>query len=59
MLTTTLVTPEDQQRLAGYLEQANRGEISKDLSFQTEGLTLLSEAFKFNGEIVFKRNYCR
>ena len=51
-VNTTLVTPEYQQRLAGYLEKANKGQISKDDAFE-EGLTLLSEAV-INGDIVVK-----
>ena len=51
-VNTTLVTPEYQQRLAGYLEQANKSEISKDQALE-EGLTLLSEAI-INGDIVIK-----
>ena len=51
-VNTTLVTPEYQQRLAGYLEKANKGQISKDDAFE-EGLTLLSEAV-INGDIVIK-----
>ena len=51
-VNTTLVTPEYEQRLAGYLEQANEGEISKDQALE-EGLTLLSEAV-INGDIVIK-----
>ena len=51
-VNTTLVTPEYQQRLAGYLDKANKGQISKDDAFE-EGLTLLSEAV-INGDIVIK-----
>jgi hypothetical protein len=51
-VNTTLVTPEYKQRLAGYLDKANKGQISKDDAFE-EGLTLLSEAV-INGDIVIK-----